>query len=421
MSSLSMRTAISHTSLSHCVIATLMAVSAVSGCALNDRFPKVPPPVLPADEVDIAHRVILLGDAGHAEAGDEVLNTLTSVLTEFPGVPKTVVFLGDNIYPSGLPDPRDPQYQTMRDRLDQQLNAGGVGDANVRMVPGNHDWGSGAEAGVRRQAAYIDAANTVPGSAQLALLPAGHCAGPTFEDLRHATDPTRASARLIMLDSEWMLRGERSPCRNNDAAAGPDSNRSIQATLDNTITSAPTDLVIIAVHHPLRTRGPHGGFFSWKQHLFPLTNVSDWHDSPWSYALPLPVVPTLLYIAPRWLGVTKQDLSNRRYRKFINTIESVITRSGNRRIVVAAGHEHSIQMIEDGGALHLVSGAGSYGHHTPVARGATTRMATPHSGFLIFDIRTSPHDDVVIELVEVIKDPGIRAGARERRDYRAVW
>jgi hypothetical protein len=63
--------------------------------------PSSPEP--PADPAEIEHTIFLLGDAGHPRRGGEpVFDALARVVPE-DSTRATLVFLGDNIYPRGLP------------------------------------------------------------------------------------------------------------------------------------------------------------------------------------------------------------------------------------------------------------------------------------------------------------------------------
>jgi hypothetical protein len=63
-----------------------------------------------------------------------------------------------------------------------------------------------------------------------------------------------------------------------------------------------------------------------------------------------------------WAGFTAQDLDNPRYQTLIESFTGAFGRAA-RLIIYVAGHEHTLQVIEEsrGGSnvLHLVSGSGS--------------------------------------------------------------
>lgn len=52
----------------------------------------------------------------------------------------TVIFLGDNLYPLGLPDDGYPNYYSAKSILDSQIAMAAKTPAKVYFIPGNHDW-----------------------------------------------------------------------------------------------------------------------------------------------------------------------------------------------------------------------------------------------------------------------------------------
>jgi hypothetical protein len=56
-------------------------------------------------------------------------------------------------------------------------------------------------------------------------------------------------------------------------------------------------------------------------------------------------------------------------------------------LVYVAGHDHGLQVLEGGAARYqLVSGAGTYGHLSPLRGIQNTRLALAESGFMRLDI-----------------------------------
>src|SRR2546430_11281723 len=87
-----------------------------------------------------------------------------------------IVFLGDNVYPDGMPDSTAPGRAAAERVLTQQLRVLQASGARVFFVPGNHDWDSMQPGGwdaIRRQERFIAAAG-----GGLTLLPAGRRPGP---------------------------------------------------------------------------------------------------------------------------------------------------------------------------------------------------------------------------------------------------
>jgi hypothetical protein len=331
------------------------------------------PSARPADPLDaIETRVFLIGDAGGASRRDPVLSALRADVAQDPRG-SIVVFLGDNVYPAGLPAEGQPGHDAAAERLRAQVLT--VKEAGTRgvFVPGNHDWG-GIDGGpdglqrIRRQATFIAA----EGGPQVEMAPQGGCPGPFVRDIEKRL-------RIVFLDSHWWLHPHEKP-RDPGSDCAADSEGEVLSTLEHAIGSAGGRVVVVAAHHPLASGGEHGGYFSWTDHLFPLRAKRSWL---W---IPLPVIGSAYPIA-RKRGVSNQDfggLLNRRYRE---AIEGVF--QGAPPLLYAAGHEHNLQVLEGKDAKWLaVSGAGYFGHTSRVVASPATRFAREASGFMRLDVAT---------------------------------
>jgi hypothetical protein len=108
---------------------------------------------------------------------------------------------------------------------------------------------------------------------------------------------------------------------------------------------------IMVAHPPLLTSGPHGGYFRWQEHIFPL-RVFNRHL--W---IPLPIIGSIFPLA-RMFGVTDTDQMGPLYKQYMESGKALF--SPGHPTLVASGHEHSLQVhIDPTGVFHAVSGAGS--------------------------------------------------------------
>jgi hypothetical protein len=55
-----------------------------------------------------------------------------------------LIFLGDNIYPNGMPKESDKDY-ALQTKLEDQLDITKNFKGKTLVIPGNHDWYSGLE------------------------------------------------------------------------------------------------------------------------------------------------------------------------------------------------------------------------------------------------------------------------------------
>lgn len=319
----------------------------------------------PAEAAEI---LFLIGDAGKpAPGGDPVLIALRRDLASRPER-STVVFLGDNIYPAGLPAEGHPMRAQAERRLDDQINAVRDTGARVIFVPGNHDWDNAGPDGwkaVKRQQERI----ADRGGPNVAYLPMGGCPGPEVVDVGERL-------RIVALDTQWWLHAGARP-EDPTSSCAADSEMEVLESLGKSLRVDGREVVVVS-HHPPSSGGPHGGKFGLKQHLFPLTEKIRWL---W---LPLPVVGSV-YPLSRQAGITRQDIGSALYSKMRDAIASVLRE--RLPLAWAAGHEHVLQVIENArfGRV-LVSGAGVYNHGSRVENVDGSRYRSSRSGYMRIDL-----------------------------------
>ena len=344
----------------------------------------------PAD-LDMETCLFLVGDAGHPDPrGEPVLEALGRELARDPER-AFVVFLGDNIYPAGMPEPDDPWRGEAQRRIDAQIDAVRVAGARAVFVPGNHDWdrqrGDGWAA-VRRQSRYVQER----GGRLVSFLPPGGCPGPEVVDVG-------ARLRVVALDTQWWLHEGPKP-GPPDSGCASDTEAAVLAALRQALAGAGERAVVVAAHHPLASGGTHGGHFGWKDHVFPLR---EW--KPWLW-LPLPGIGSIYPLA-RQGGVAAQDLSSARYTHMRDALEAVLR--GARPLAWAAGHEHSLQVMDGNSARHvLVSGAGIYGHTRAPKRLPGSRFASGKAGFMRLDIGRDGSAHLAVIAVDATGSAAVR-------------
>ena len=360
--------------LLRCCVLSLAFVSCSTlrstGSAVADAIKG--PPVNVAEAHDVETRLFLIGDAGVPLVKDPVLASLTREVVAEPRR-AVVVFLGDNVYPRGLPAEDSPARKEAERRLDAQLAVvKAARGARGIFIPGNHDWDNMGARGLQailRQGEYI----RQKGGEQVALLPANGCPGPVVEDIE-------TKLRLVLLDTQWWLqpgekpKGPQSPCPQRSEAEVLDA-------LARALREANGRRVVVAGHHPLASGGSHGGYFSWRDHIFPLRARKSWL---W---IPLPGIGSA-YPLSRQRGWSDQDLSGTLNRKMREALSAAFEKEPP--IAYVAGHEHSLQVIEGKKPKYLlVSGTGAYGHVTKTAWTQQTLFARAASGYMRMDVEKS--------------------------------
>src|SRR5690554_5268573 len=99
------------------------------------------------DNTEVSHRFYLIGDAGNADEFPS-RQTLDLFNKRISGADKnsTLIFLGDNIYDSGMPaDKEHQERQLAEEKLIYQLEVAQNFKGKTVFISGNHDWYHGIE------------------------------------------------------------------------------------------------------------------------------------------------------------------------------------------------------------------------------------------------------------------------------------
>lgn len=281
-----------------------------------------------------SHTFFLIGDAGNTSNPEtqQLLGLLKNELSK-SDENSTLIFLGDQIYPKGLPaNPKDEKRKEAEEKLDAQLEIAKKFHGKSIFIPGNHDWYNGLK-GLQAQEDYVASYM----KEKKAFLPRKGCA---FE-----TQKINEQVALIVIDSEWFLQDwDLHPTMNDDCDIR--TKQEFFDALKSEINKNQNKLTVIAMHHPLVSHGPHGGAFAAQKHLYPVGTK-----------IPLPILGSFVNLLRKTSGASPQDLHNKVYRDLINHLKPLIQNREN--ILVVSGHEHNLQYIEHDGIRQVISGAAS--------------------------------------------------------------
>ena len=319
---------------------------------------------LPEQNAEVTHTMYLIGDAGNG--ANPSLALLKQQLTG-ESERSSVLFLGDNIYPSGLP-PKEEKAE--RDLAEKHLNTQLETLTNFKglplFIPGNHDWGKYGLKGLKRQEEYIEEYLNQgienEDEWENYFLPDDGCGGPEVVEIND-------EIVVIIVDSNWWLRDwNLDPEINDDCEA---KSRKVFAFLfEETLRKYRNKHVVVALHHPLFTNGPHGGNFTFKQHIFPFI---DWRDNLY---IPLPGIGTIAAFFRTTIG-TKQDVAHQSYKNLKDALLGAAKKNGN--FIFVSGHEHALQYFDNERQNFIVSGSGSNVSATKIGNGAA--FAYGHLGY----------------------------------------
>ena len=180
------------------------AVSAAAACTPALEPAVAPAPVAPKDSIEVS--IFLIGDAGgDAYDREPVLQELALQSDSLRPVRQFVVFLGDNVYPRGIPPAGHPSRDDAERRLAAQVLAIRKGSAQGLLVPGNHDWDRQGRDGwnaIRRQDSLV----RKYGGRDARFAPSGGCPGPEVVDLGRACPADRPGQRMVGAQRHQALR-----------------------------------------------------------------------------------------------------------------------------------------------------------------------------------------------------------------------
>ncbi len=281
------------------------------------------------------HKIFyLVGDAGKSPKNgfSKGLTAFKNFIEKKDTKDDYTIFLGDNIYPAGLPKREQEDYGDAINHIQAQINTVEEFKGKTVFIPGNHDWYANGVIGLKDEENYVEGAlgkNT--------FKPENGCPLEVIE--------VSDEVQLIIIDTQWYLvNWDEHPTINDDCEIKTRARFLLE--LEGEFKKAQNKRVIVAMHHPMYTNGVHGGYFAKKKHLYPSKSK-----------IPLPILGSLATQIRAQGGVSIQDRYNKRYNKMVSRIETLALEYDN--IVFASGHEHNLQYIENNGIKQIVSGSGA--------------------------------------------------------------
>ena len=283
-----------------------------------------------ASQIIQPYSVYLIGDAGEDTIPGKALMMLKEELLIHPN--SAVIFLGDNVYPSGL----IADNKTSVKHLESELQILNDYKGQVYFLPGNHDWQAQGPKGLKRLAdqqtyveAYLKNKTATINKNNSTFLPQNGLPGPETVMLEN-------KLRLIIIDTQWFLHYY----KKNKIQSKKHTKQLFYSRLDSLLVLAKhnDEKVIITAHHPMFTNGRHSKSMQ-----------------PWRFLVNKTPLQILGLIGLNRLF--SEDLPQPRYKKMRNRMLKSFNQYDN--IIFASGHDHNLQCFKEGSNHYIVSGSGS--------------------------------------------------------------
>ncbi|MCK7589038.1 metallophosphoesterase [Subsaxibacter sp. CAU 1640] len=286
----------------------------------------------PNKEVD--RTFYLIGDAGISpiDGMSSGLNAFQKYLKGKETKDGFAIFLGDNIYPAGMPNKNDSYRKEAENHMDAQFKSVKGFKGKTIFIPGNHEWYADGLIGLEDEEKYVTKA-----LGDDTFLPKNGCPLESID--------VSETIQLIIIDTQWYLENWNHHPTINDKCEIKTRER-LMLEVEGEIKKAQGKTIVIAMHHPMFTNGVHGGQFAFNKHLYPTQSN-----------IPLPILSSLVAQIRTQGGISIQDRYNELYNNLMKRLETLATESGN--ITFVSGHEHTLQYIETQYIKQIVSGSGS--------------------------------------------------------------
>jgi calcineurin-like phosphoesterase family protein len=318
-----------------------LALAGATGCYHKVTLDKLP-------ESEIETTVFFIGDAGEPDPR-QVGSPLDSLTMQASAAAERtiIVFLGDNVYPDGIPAEGAAEWADARRRLDAQVRAIPPGVRGI-FIPGNHDWSNATAFGLYAVRLEEQMIGSLAQGRNVRFLPGNGCPGPATMDL--------GRLRLVFIDTQWWLHSF--IVRDDKSTTCPTENMGVvTAALRQQVRPEGTGRVVfVAAHHPLMTGGIHGGYCG--------------ATGPF-----------------RRFGGNAQDILSGANRAMRDSLRSAF--SGHPPLAYVAGHDHNLQVLRGGLNVDylLVSGAGSATKTECAVRMRESYYVSQHrAGFMRVDV-----------------------------------
>ncbi|MBU0696894.1 MAG: metallophosphoesterase, partial [Bacteroidetes bacterium] len=310
------------------------------------------------DSLKLDYTVFLIGDAGKPSLTEQeptlklmesqmyktdtlVKDSRDTIIQKLSSPKDAVIFMGDNIYEYGMPEPGAFDRKLKEQYITEQMKVVKDFKGKRIFIPGNHDWRKSRPGGLATLKREEDFVENYLDSADV-FLPSNGCAGPVEVQMN-------GNLVIIAIDSEWWLT-KFSRSDRYEQGCSVETDDQLIARIKDILLRNKDKNIVFTEHHPLFSNGKHGGYFTLIDYFFPLTLVRD------NLYIPLPVIGSV-YPLLRQYGLSREDISNKKYQELKNRLLTLF--ADQKNLVIASGHEHALQLTKYKNIYQVISGAGS--------------------------------------------------------------
>ncbi len=314
----------------------------------------------------------MIGNAGDINANEKspALELLKSKLKK-EGENSSVIFLGSNVHPDGMPRKGSKEKRKLAEaQLDAQLAILKGYDGKVMFMPGADDWKKYGLKGVKRQEKYLEKKLNKgieeDDDWERHFFPEQGCGGPEVVEIND-------QLIVVFVDSQWYLEDWDHEPEINDGCEFK-SRKDFAFHFEEVVRKYRNKNVVIAIHHPVFSYGPHGGFFTAKDHLFPINKDNK------KVFVPLPVIGTMSAFYRNAIG-NRGDLNHKNYKSLIADVLAGAKKNGS--YIFVSAHENNMQYIFKQRQHVIINGTGSTTTSSAVSKGSD--FASAELGFSQID------------------------------------
>lgn len=337
----------------------ILIILMCTNCATNKSNQKIISSIDLTAINDETTNFFLIGDTGKLE-NNKTSSTLIAMQKNFSLADKkdVLLFLGDHIYPKGIPTKKNNKQKKAIKILNSQLDVAKKFPGKVYFIPGNHDWYYGLE-GLKIQEKLVEASlgkNT--------FIPQNGC---PIEKIN-----INENIVLLVVDSQWYITDwDKHPSINSQCDIK--TREQFLAEFRNQIKKSRGKTTLVVTHHPMYSNGSHNGNYTFKSHI-----------------KPLPILGSVKNIIRTTSGANNTDMSNRFYNDLRKNL--IAASQQNDNVIFISGHEHNLQFIQADNLTQIISGSGTKKSGTKPQN--KDQFGAAINGYAILNIKENQSSDV---------------------------